>query len=67
MDSQGLQFIGPIVTEYEPCSDLSVERTGPRALNPANPVNDQVVSLHLQSSASHFTNVANSAGELLPL
>ena len=55
MDSQGLQFIGPIVTEYEPSSDLLVERTGPQALDPAHPVNDQF--LMIQARGRHLFSV----------
>ena len=50
MDSQGLQFIGPIITEYEPSSALLVERTGPQALDPAHPVNNQFLMIQAHGS-----------------
>ena len=43
IDTQGLQFLGPILTEYEPSSDLLVERAGTQALDPAHPANGQLL------------------------
>ncbi len=48
MDIQGLQFIGPITTEYKPSSDLLVESTGPQALDPANPANGQLLMIQAE-------------------
>jgi len=43
IDTQKLKFIGPIVTEYVPSSDLLVEITGPQALDPVNTASHQLL------------------------
>lgn len=45
LDTQDLQFLGPIVTEYMPSSDLLAERKGPQALDPAHPANHQLLMI----------------------
>jgi len=43
MDTQELQFLGPLDTEYVPSSDLLVERKGPQALDPAYPASQKLL------------------------
>src|SRR5258706_5564373 len=68
MDIQGLQFIGPITTEYKPSSDLLVESTGPQALDPANPANGQLLMIQAEgrSYSLYSHNTPLSSGKRLP-
>ena len=43
--TQDLQFLGPIVTEYVPSSNLLVGREGPQALDPEHPANHQLLRI----------------------
>ena len=43
--TQGLQFLGPILTEYVPSSNLLVGREGSQALDSEHPANHQLLKL----------------------
>lgn len=68
--TQELQFLGPIVTEYVPSSNLLVGREGPQALDPEHPANHellkiqtdgrQLVSLLLRHSSIQWQEATHS-------